>query len=349
MKVLFLPFYEENPYQRLLYAALRTMHVEAFPIRGVIFMPAVWRVRPRVIHLHWLDLFCNRGSWPRSLLAFGAFLVQWPWLRLAGTRIVWTAHNIGNHEGSWRSADRVLNRMVARDARRIIVHCEDARERFLSAHPKTPRGRVIVVPHGSYVGAYPCPIEQQAARRSLGLATDGRVLLFLGHLRDYKGIRELVQRFLEDPALASTRLVVAGRARDPALAGDLRGAAARSGNIVLHLGLVADERIPIYMAAADAMVLPFRKVLASGSFILALSFGKAVIAPRTGCITELSEQAAGFFYDPDDPAGLQTALRRFAAGDGHLADMGRQNRTLAESLSWEVAARLTRDAYSACD
>ena len=348
LRVAFLPVYDENPYQQLLRSALDRVDVESFPIRRTLFLPALWRLKPDVIHFHWLDVFCNRGSSRlKSLVAFALFWIQWPLLRLSGIRIVWTMHNLQSHERRLVALEQLLSRAMAQAATRIIVHCRFAAEQLLASHPRVASNRIAVIPHGNYIGVYPNGVDKAVARSRLGLPANARVVLFLGHVRRYKAVSELAEQFSRDPALTPIYLVIAGQVRETSLAEELRREAARAGNISLRPTMVPAEQISLYMAAADAAVTPFRDVLTSGSLILALSFGKAVIAPKIGCIAELTKDVAGYFYDPADHAGLNGALRRFAAEEADLTQMGQQNRAFAESLSWDLVARLTREAYLA--
>ena len=51
-------------------------------------------------------------------------------------------------------------------------------------------------------------------------------------------------------------------------------------------GYVPHDDVPLYFAAADVVVLPFRKVTTSGSALLALSLGRPVVAPRLGALRD---------------------------------------------------------------
>ena len=348
LRVAVLPIYSENPYQQLLRSALEQVDVESFAIRRTLFLPALWRLKPDVIHFHWLDVFCNRGgSRLKSLVAFCLFWIQWPVLRLSGIRIVWTLHNLQSHERRLGGLERVLIRKVGTAANRVIVHCRFAAERLLAEHPQIAPEKIATIPHGNFIGVYPNDIDKVEARARLGLPTQARVLLFLGHVRRYKGVTELIEQFRCDSELEPIQLVIAGQVAEAALAEELRRVGRDAGNISLHLAMVPAEDISLYMAAADAVATPFRDVLTSGSLILALSYAKPVIAPKAGCLTELTEDVAGYFYDPSDPQGLSDALRRFAVEESDLTQMGMQNRAFAESLSWDMVARLTRAAYLA--
>jgi glycosyltransferase involved in cell wall biosynthesis len=168
------------------------------------------------------------------------------------------------------------------------------------------------------------------------------MLLFLGDVRGYKGTGELVRAF-RDVGGTAARLVVAGRASDPAIERSLRDAAAVDPRIRPHLGYVPDEEIGGYLRAADAAVLPFRDILTSGSAILALTFGLPLVAPALGCLPETVPPDGGFLYDPDAPDGLVDALRRVLGAD--LAPMGAAATARAVELDWGPIAARTAELY----
>jgi glycosyltransferase involved in cell wall biosynthesis len=104
-----------------------------------------------------------------------------------------------------------------------------------------------------------------------------------------------------------------------------------------------NEDFQLYLNAADVVVLPFLEVLTSGSAITALSFGRPVIAPATGCLPELLVEGAGIVYESGTPGALQQAMEEFRWRD--VAACGRAAYRRARSLSWEPIARQTLEAY----
>jgi glycosyltransferase involved in cell wall biosynthesis len=290
-----------NPYCDLLYrgvAATGTRVVE----RADLSLAWVVRNRGRVqvLHLHWPELYYRgRGGrvTVRSAAGFVAALLA---ARTLGYRIVWTVHNALPHERRGLG-DRVLRGLLCRTAR-LVVHAESARR----ALPHGGRG-AAVVPHGHYIDAYPRGIARDEARRRLGLGDDDTVFLAFGQVRAYKGLPDLLAAFaaLDVPRV---RLVVAGAAVDRALADTIRRDAALDSRVVAHVAHVDDADVQGYFEAADWVVLPYRDVLTSGSALLALSFGRPVIAPRRGCLAELGEDDGVLGYEPDVPGALGTAL-----------------------------------------
>jgi glycosyltransferase involved in cell wall biosynthesis len=86
--------------------------------------------------------------------------------------------------------------------------------------------------------------------------------------------------------------------------------------IEIRDALVPDDELQVYFNACDVVALPFRKVLNSGSLLLAMSFGCPVAAPRLGSIPEVACPDAWFGYDADDAAGLRNAIESaLAAAD----------------------------------
>jgi len=58
------------------------------------------------------------------------------------------------------------------------------------------------------------------------------------------------------------------------------------------------------MNACDVVVFPYQEILTSGAVILAMSFGRACVAPRLGCIQDVLDDKGAFIYEPSNKAGL---------------------------------------------
>jgi glycosyltransferase involved in cell wall biosynthesis len=98
------------------------------------------------------------------------------------------------------------------------------------------------------------------------------------------------------------------------------------------------------MNAADVVVLPYAGILTSGTLLLAMSFAKAVIAPRIGCIPEVVDTRGAFMYEPGNGAALTGALQRALSAD--LTAMGLYNRRIVQEYDWDTIAARTREVYA---
>jgi glycosyltransferase involved in cell wall biosynthesis len=355
--VLFLPDYSAaNAYQRALAAGLRDLGVEvhADPTRSHRVAPVLEALRgssrPDVIHVHWTEPYIARGPRVSSLKARRT-LLELRLARLAGMRIVWTAHDLFRHDRAEDAAERAFMRSLFDLADAVIVHCSSAADALLATLGVEPtarggepaaRDKVHVIPHGHYRGAYPDDISREAARARLDLPAAARVVAFTGWVRAYKGVTELVVAFgtLPEPY---ARLVIAGQAVDAEYAARLTALVDADPRVRLDLGFVPDEELQVYLRAADVIACPFLEIFTSGSVLLAMSFERAIIAPRRGCVTDALDEAGGILYDADDPQGLEGALR--VAMHADLASMGRHNGERLERFDWSRVAGATLATY----
>ena len=120
------------------------------------------------------------------------------------------------------------------------------------------------------------------------------------------------------------RLLICGKPLPKKLGRELEARAAADPRIVLRLERIPEGDLSGILRAADAVVLPFRDILTSGSAILALSHGRPVIAPAMGCLPETLPADATILYEPDARDGLRDALRTASRAD--LRTHGRARR-----------------------
>jgi glycosyltransferase involved in cell wall biosynthesis len=86
-------------------------------------------------------------------------------------------------------------------------------------------------------------------------------------------------------------------------------------------------------------------VLTSGAVILAMSFGRACIAPATGCIQDVLDERGAFLYDPERPGALRDAIARALGCRDRLREMGAYNLERAREWGWDRVARETAHVY----
>lgn len=261
------------------------------------------------IHIHWPSFFYNAPQRDKCLRGFARFLFLLTLARWRGARLVWTIHNIYPHERCViPPLDILARRLLVKLSMLFLIHCSCAEAEVLREFPSIAR-RIVQIQHGHWIGYYPNSIACSTARSRLALTESEFVFLFLGHCRPYKNLETLITAFEQLPG--KPVLLVAGEFQDPAYERTIRAAINRSpSRIILHSGFVRHEDIQIYLRACNVVVTPYREILTSGSAILALSFGRPVIAPAIGCLKELIVEGCGFLYDsPQQPAGLRDAMQ----------------------------------------
>ncbi len=349
MRVAWFPKAEDlagNPYWPRLQAELVALGVEFETSHASYWTARRWLLHHRrsvdVLHFHFIQPQYmgpgERASLRRLLKFTSDLLLAW----LLGYRIVWTMHDLmptWPKEPAW--VERLARYVIAWLAHDVVVHCQEARRLLRQAFGRS--WRVHVLPHPSYADTYSNNITQAEARARLGLPQECRVIGFVGGIRPNKGLEDLIAAFVQAD-VPDAWLLIAGRPWPPqSYVEQVRQQAAAHPRIALAAQEIPDDEMQLYLNAADVLAFPFRQVMTSGSVILAMSFGRPIIAPRLGCLPELVGTEAGFIYEAGDVAGLATAIQQASHAD--LAAMGAAAKQRVDAATWQDLAVGTLAIY----
>ncbi|WP_110513290.1 glycosyltransferase family 4 protein [Herpetosiphon llansteffanensis] len=292
----------------------------------------------RVLHWHFFDELTQRPSQSATALRSMSFIALLRLLRLRGAKQVWTAHNLEPHElrhPAW--AKRSYQAMV-QVAGQIIVHSQAAAQ--LIDQRYQVGSKTTVIAHGAYIGFYGPQLAQTAARELLQLKQNGFLAVSLGTLRPYKGVELLIEAW----AAELGQLEVVGAVKDPLYVQQLQQLATNP-VITIRPDFIADALLPAWFAAADVVVLPYRKTLTSGMLLAALSYARPLVAPDLPPVRELIREGEnGFLFEPNNVASLRAALQRAAAHPNRQALQQNALQTV-QALDWTQLAAQTADVY----
>ena len=349
MKVIFIPFSKDNPYQKELAASLLKHGVYVIDEIGfsnfsftLSLLKAIYRNwKPAILHFHWLEPFmydCSRlTSISKSIIFITDILI----IKLLGIRVIWTVHNLVIHDSKFVKFEFVIISFFARLCNGIIVHTSSALNEVVKHYGVSP-DLVTIIPHGNYIKSYKNNISRMDARIKLDIPENEHVLLYFGRIRPYKGVDNLIETFnrIDQKHL---KLIIAGKALNQDMANGIKKKCQGNQNIFPVITYIPDDEVQVYMNAADVVVLPYKNIFTSGALLLAMSFGKAIIAPSTGSIPDILGDNGGFLFDPLHPAGLKTAIENSL--DSDLASMGRYNFEQAKKYDWDTIAGMTYSFY----
>lgn len=293
----------------------------------------------------------------RDIVAFDPDLVVIPWwvvfwapldLYLLGvmrrrTRAVCAlvCHNVTEHEEAGLKV--ALSRRVLGRAHRLVTSSaeETAKVRQLLG----PDAPVVTAFHPTYadIGAVGGEaVSREAARAELGVS--GRVLLFFGFVRPYKGLDTLLESMARLPK--DVTLVIAGEFwKDRQQYLDTIARLDLDRRVRIFDEYIPNERIPVFFRAADLVVQPYRSVTGSGVLQLAYGLDTPVVATSVGCIPEVIRDGEnGVLVPPGDPAALANAIER-ALEPATLEQLRQGAVTTKDRYSWErFAALVTGEA-----
>lgn len=213
------------------------------------------------------------------------------------------SHNTRPHEPMF--GQDLATRLVARLCSGVIVHSQSEYDLMTQVAPGTPT-RIVDYPLLQITR--PLPPRAEAQQR---LGVSGRVLLFFGYVRHYKGVDLLLRALARIPLTPRVSLVIAGEFYEPvetyhALIREL-GVSERVQIINRYIG---EPEWPDLFAATDALVLPYRSASQSMSIALAYGFNKPVIVSHVGGLAEaVDDGRTGVITEPD-PDALAAAIQR---------------------------------------
>lgn len=275
-------------------------------------------------------------------------LLEALWCRICFREWWLTVHNLLPHDG-----ESALNKLVFgiayRLPQRLFVHTgETARE--LCRRFAVPADRVHVVEHGIDRFVAPDSGSKDRIKELFNLPEFKFLILLFGNISRYKGV-DLLLDAVDGLQLPEDVLVlVAGRSSSSEYAKELRsrmGSMSNIGRITWVDEYLPDENIPSLLAAADCMVLPYRKIDQSGVIFAAKSAGLPIIAFDVGSFRSCMDPTRDFLIPPKDVAALANGIL-MAARRGPLTDRVAQIESARKKYAWDVTLRPYAELVNQC-
>ncbi len=262
-------------------------------------------------------------------------------------KCVFICHNVMEHEPN--RIKSAISRRVLDCADFFITHSRwdrDNLERWLGP---SRSGSIRVSPHPAYEHLNQPVLSKSEAKAALGIRAE-RVVLFFGFIRDYKGLRYLI----ESLPLVRTKLDV-----HLLIAGEVWGDSKPYHELISHLGLTAsvtlvekyipNEEVARYFAASDLVVIPYVSATQSGIVQLAYGFGKPVVVSRVGGLPEVVEDGVtGYLVPPRDSEAISNAVLDFYQ-QNREAGMREAVGVKRAAFSWEQLCRTIEDLAGPID
>lgn len=306
------PVYRDNPYSNMLLLAPRAAGWTVYESARLERLELDLRLLGPgdVFHMHWTAPIVQRADdVTEARYRLDRFRRAVSDAVGGGVRVVWTVHNVLPHDARHLELEIELNRFLADTADAVHVMnagTADVTREFYELSSSS----LVHIPHPSYQGVYETTMTRSEARRSFGLDDDELAVLFFGQIRPYKGVDVLIDAVRRSKPGRPLALLLAGRTSndDEETINRLLPDTFRT---IRHHDYVDDGDVERWFRAADVVVLPYRKVLNSGTVHLAATYGRPVLLPDERHLREefAAESWVGWF-DPGDPGSLSEALAR---------------------------------------
>ena len=247
-------------------------------------------------------------------------------------KIAYNCHNALPHERF--PMDKALTKFTLKAADLVIAH-SNSDAAILSE--MMPKQNVKVNPHPAYNFFKIKDMTKEEGREILKLSADNKVLLFFGLVREYKGLKHLLNAMPDIiKKYPEVRLLIAG---------DFGGGKDAYDEMIKSLGIgdyiqIHDGHIPIpdvekFFAACDLVVLPYESATQSGVIQASYGFEKPVLATNVGGLPDaVDNMKTGYIVEPLRPDLIASSVTDFF--DNNRAEEFKQNVIdSAYKFSWE--------------
>ena len=247
-----------------------------------------------------------------------------------GVPAAWFQHGI--------PIDAKIDRLATRLPTRAIFCCSDHGREAQKRLP--PRRRTFTCyPGVSFpVGS---PMEQNAAKLTLGLPTGHHVVGMVARWERWKGphlFLEACKQLLAENTKLTCFLVGGAHALDMDFAAEIEAQAATMSNRFVLAGQRPPSEVPLWQASADVIVHPVTSPEPFGMAICeAMGMGKVVVASALGGPVEIiNDGESGVLIPPGDVSSIVETVKSLLADDSRREAIARAATVRGRSFSIET-------------
>jgi glycosyltransferase involved in cell wall biosynthesis len=256
--------------------------------------------------------------------------------RWRGYRTVFEAHNWPNK--SWLYKFLIGSRDKGN---KIVSITRGLKEFFLKNN--WPESRILVAPDGVDLAKFDIATSQGQARQELGLPPGKKVVLYIGHLYEWKGAQDLAEAasLLDSNYLT---IFVGGVASDVEAFKAKNQKLIEDGKIVVHHHQ-SREAMPRWLKAADVLVLPNKsQEKISSQFTSPLKLfeymasRRPIVASDLPSIREVLNEKNCLFFKPDDARDLAAKIMFLSENQELVEQIVYQAYLDVQNFTWQKRA-----------
>lgn len=225
-------------------------------------------------------------------------------------RICIICANVTQHENKFGShMDKFLTMLVFRRAHYFICLADGDLKKLRKWHPKA-KAKVLIEPTFDSIFNLG-DVAKADAKKKLGLAK--KTILFFGFVREYKGLKFLLDAMPEIIKKHDVDLVIAGEFwQDKQDYIDKIGSLGIAKNVKIFDDYIPDEEVGLYFAASDLVMLPYLDASQSGIVQIAIGALKPIVSTNVGAIDDfVDDKKTGYVIPPRNSKAIAKAVIDF--------------------------------------
>ncbi|MCL2661791.1 MAG: glycosyltransferase [Oscillospiraceae bacterium] len=258
-------------------------------------------------------------------------------------KIIFLCHNVLPHEKF--PMQKLLAKMTLRKGNAFVVQSKSDEEDLIKLIPDARFIRTVLPTYNAFDFT---GVSREQARLKLKLNKDAKVLLFFGFVREYKGLKYLIDampKVIE--ALPDCMLLVVGDILEREKEGYIQRIEQTGckDSIKLVSDYVPDSEVENYFSASDLVVLPYESATQSAVAQISFGFNKPVIVTNVGGLPEVvSEGKTGYIIPPKDHKQLSSAIIKFF-GENNAGQWEENIKAESHRFSWDRLVEIVEKLY----
>lgn len=241
-----------------------------------------------------------------------------------------------------------LRLFIILPGRKRLLPITEALRRALHLPPEM----TVVAPDGVDLERYASLPDPQLARHELGLPPVPTVLC-TGHLYQGRGADLFLALAGKFPK--ASFIWVGGRPVD--VKTWAARAAARTLSNATFTGFIPNERIPLYQSAADVLLMPYQRTVATSSggntaevcspmkMFEYMAAGRAILTSDLPVLREVLDETTAVFCPVDHVEAWESALGGLLADEKQRQALGQRARRAVENYSWVERSRRVLEGF----
>lgn len=269
------------------------------------------------------------------------FMMIWSMLRRIPFVCIYEAHHAGYVRG--------LYRLMVRHVSYVVTLTQAMRDDMV-AFGVAP-DHVLVAPDGVDLMQFGSTLSIAEARQRLALPEDRRIVLYAGSIdKSWKGVDVLygAAQKLDSEYLI---LILGGKPQHV----EAFNATHPSRSNVRLIGHKPHEEVPLYMQAADILVIPNSAHARISRFSTSplklfeyMAVGRPIVASDLPSLREVADDSMVQFVRPDNSSELAAGIRKLAENREQAAALARAAQDAVQHYTWDERARRIIGGSTVC-
>jgi beta-1,4-mannosyltransferase len=289
-------------------------HIDSFmSLKNLNFFKLILKMKKNdILHLHWPSLIYQSEKKTIKKIKIKIMLMFFRIIKYKQVKLVWTAHNLYPHDTNNINEEKTIREKIINYCDLIFTLSEGLKKLFISEF-NIPDSKVKVIKHGHYY-------RNEYINKSELIESKNKdcVFLFVGQLRPYKGIEDLVKVFT-DNNIEDAKLIIAGNPNE-----EMRNYLhqVEQPNITKIIRFITREEMLSLINKADYIILPYKNITTSGTAILGVSFDTPIIMPDNIFSRDYLNEEISITYNQDDDNSLYNVIKKAVKKRGSFKRKG---------------------------